>query len=332
MISSRVIDVVILTHNRKHEALRTIARMRAADAVGSIVVVDNGSGDATADAIASRFPNVRTVRLPRNIGAAARNAGVRETRTPYVAFCDDDTWWSPPSLTRAASILDAYPQFGVITGRVLVGPKEIDDPTNERMQRSPFANELGFPGSEVLGFLAGACVFRRRAFLQAGGYQPRFFIGGEEALLAIDLAVAGWRMGYVPDVVAHHYPSAIRNAIDRRWLLIRNALWCAWLRRPIGSAIAQTRAQLSSARFGDALRGLFSALRGMPWVLRERRVVPAHVERAIAAREAFEATFESMKNPSAARRRVHVSRGASVPTHADNRARRNDAHNPPSPL
>ena len=63
------------------------------------------------------------------------------------------------------------------------------------------------PGKPLLGFLAGALVVRRTAFLEAGGFDPRFFIGGEEQLLAIELAVRGWTLCYVPQLVVHHHPS-----------------------------------------------------------------------------------------------------------------------------
>ncbi|MEV4708894.1 glycosyltransferase [Actinoplanes sp. NPDC049316] len=43
----------------------------------------------------------------------ARTIGVRRLDTPYVAFCDDDTWWEPGSLRVAAELLDAYPRIGV---------------------------------------------------------------------------------------------------------------------------------------------------------------------------------------------------------------------------
>src|SRR5204863_2196992 len=128
---------------------------------------------------------------------------------------------------------------------------------------SPFPNELRIPGTEVFGFLAGACVMRRTAFVQCGGYHRRLFIGGEEALLAIDFMAAGWRMAYVPDIVVYHDPSILRNARGRRRLLIRNALWCAWLRRSIRGAIAETAARLGGASsIADAAWSAIAALRG----------------------------------------------------------------------
>ena len=58
------------------------------------------------------------------------------------------------------------------------------------------------------------------------------FRDGEEELLALDLAAAGWWMCWAEDVVIHHEPSPSRDAGQRRRLGIRNTLWTLGLRRP----------------------------------------------------------------------------------------------------
>lgn len=273
------VALVVLTHNRRREVLRTLERLAALAEPLEICVVDNASSDGSGDAIARAFPAVRLLRLARNFGAAGRNAGVRAVRARHVAFCDDDAWWAPGSLARAAALLDAHPRLAALTARILVGPGEREDPTSALMAASPLRDCLGVPGvTAVAGCMAGACVMRRQAFLAVGGYEPRFFIGGEERLLAIDLLAAGWHLGYCPELVVHHHPSPSRDAPGRRRLLLRNALWCAWLRRPCAGAWRETWRRLAAAGEGESLAGLGAALLGMPWVLRHRRVVPARVE------------------------------------------------------
>src|SRR5690242_13725303 len=114
------ISVVIITHNRREQLLDTLAHMTALPDAAPILLADNGSDDGTADAVARAYPDVRLIRLPKNLGAVARNIAVREVTTPYVAFCDDDTRWQPGSLTRAADLLDRHPTLGSVTGRCLV--------------------------------------------------------------------------------------------------------------------------------------------------------------------------------------------------------------------
>jgi GT2 family glycosyltransferase len=269
------LSVVILTFNRSAELQRTLVRMCSLPERPEIIVVDNGSHDATRETVGQRFPKVHFIGLRHNIGAAARNVGVQMARAPYVAFCDDDTWWSPGALAHAADMLDAHPSVAVLSARVLVGDEHQEDPTCALMAESPLP-AVGLPGPALIGFLAGACVMRRDAYLSVGGYEPNFFIGGEEALLGLDLVAAGWRIVYARDLTVHHYPSAIRDTNGRLHFLIRNALWLAWMRLPWPSVWYDSVRICRSYKIEIVVPALISALRGLPWVLQKRKRVPEH--------------------------------------------------------
>lgn len=281
------ITIVMLTHNRCDEVVRTLSHSCALPEQPAVVVVDNASTDGTPDAVSRQFPHVHLIRAKTNLGAAARTVGVECAATPYVALSDDDTHWQPGSLARAVELFDKHQRLAVITARVLVGADGREDPTCTEMARSPLPRAPGMPGQALLGFLAGASAVRRTAFLECGGFELRFFLGGEEAMLAVDLAARGWWLCYVPELVVRHYPSPQRDATARRFLLVRNALWFAWLRRPLGSALACT---LRTACMGGInrtkARGFASALAGLPWALRERKVVPWSVEKGLRLLEA----------------------------------------------
>src|SRR5215217_4261720 len=125
------VTVVMISRDRVDDVLRTLRR----HAAGQVVLVDNASSDGTPGAVAAAFPAVDVVRLPENRGGAARNVGVERARTPYVAFSDDDSWWAPGALTRAADVLDAHPRLALLNGHIRVGPEERDDPVCEAMAR-----------------------------------------------------------------------------------------------------------------------------------------------------------------------------------------------------
>jgi N-acetylglucosaminyl-diphospho-decaprenol L-rhamnosyltransferase len=277
------LGVSILTYNRADEVSRTVERMVSLPERPRIVVVDNGSTDGTVEILGRRFPEVRCVALEENLGAAGRNAGVAVLDTPYVALCDDDTWWEPGSLARAAALFDAYPRLALLAGAVLVGPENRLDPISREMAASPIQVESPLPGPAVVGFLACAAMVRRSAFLQVGGFERRFFIGGEEELLALDLLSAGWELAYVEDIVVHHHPSeTARDTSGRRRIMVRNRLWVGWMRLPLTVALARTFSVLRGARGDSAQRaGLVEALAGLPWALRRRRVVPPRVQRRL---------------------------------------------------
>ncbi|HET9971176.1 MAG TPA: glycosyltransferase [Streptosporangiaceae bacterium] len=274
------VTVVIATRGRRPELLRTLDRLHRLAERPPVIVVDNASSDGSAAAVREHFPAVTLRVLAGNAGAAARNAGVALAATPYVAFSDDDSWWEPGALARAAAALDADPRLGLIAARTLVGPAREPDPVNALMDGSPLRDG---GTAEVLGFMACASIVRKEAFLGAGGFSPLLFFIGEERLLSYDLAAAGWARRYLPDVVAVHEPSAIRPASHlRRRAERRNLLLTAWLRRPVPVALAETlRLARDAVRDPDDRAALAAATRKLPAALRSRRRLPAEVERKV---------------------------------------------------
>jgi glycosyltransferase involved in cell wall biosynthesis len=118
------VSVVVITRDRGDEAARTAALLATLPERPAVIVVDNGSTDGTPDRVRSLAPSAAVLEAGRNLGGAARNAGVAHACTPYVAFSDDDSWWAPGSLTRATALLDDHPSVGLICARVLLGPEE----------------------------------------------------------------------------------------------------------------------------------------------------------------------------------------------------------------
>lgn len=298
------------TRNRREEMLRTLRHLRTLPERPQIVVVDNRSHDGTAAALRRAGEQVHVIELDRNHRSAARNVGVRHAATPYVAFCDDDSWWEPGALSQAVSLLDRHPHIGLLAARVHVGKRQHMDPVCTAMRESPLRNSgtelydrmalpdragpsgrmapsgrpalpdrTALPGRPVLGFLACAAVVRRDAFLAAGGFHARLGVGGEEQLLAVDMAAHGWDVVYADELLVHHHPSPRRDLHRRSTVEQRNALWFCWLRRPAAVALAITLKAIRRA-LGDAgaRRALLESARGARWVLRERRPLPRPLE------------------------------------------------------
>ncbi|WP_233358613.1 glycosyltransferase family 2 protein [Thermomonospora amylolytica] len=275
------ISVVIATRDRWAELARTLRRLAALPERPPVVVVDNASRDGTPRRVREAFPQVRVVMLPRNLGACARNVGVAHTATPYVAFSDDDSWWEPGALAEAARRLDACPRLGVLVGRIHLAPDGRIDRASAKMAVAPLGREPDLPGPSVLGFPACAAVVRRAAFEAAGGFHRLLFFGGEETLLALDLAVAGWGLAYVGEVRAWHAPSPHRETAPLRWALHRrNDLLVSWMRRPLSRALAGTGGLALRAGTGDgaALAALLGLARRLPAALARRRRLPPVIE------------------------------------------------------
>ncbi len=288
--------VVTITHNRRAELRATLTAMREGRDAMAMIVVDNGSTDGTTQMVCEEFPEVTVIRSPVNLGALGRDLAIADIDTDYVAFCDDDTRWRPGSLRRAADLLDAHPLLGSVTGRCLVGPAMTEDPLTPELRYSPVPGPAWLPGPALLGVMAGLSMLRVDAFRAVGGFHPRMWLGGEEELLAIDLADQGWQMVWAEDVVIEHHPSTVREATARRILGIRNTLWTLWLRRPARSALRRTRAVLASApRDAATVRAVGAALAGAVWVRRERRVVSDRVEDGLTLLEDTQRTSRARR-------------------------------------
>jgi GT2 family glycosyltransferase len=272
------VTVVVMTRDRREQVLRSLQQLHRLPERPPIILVDNGSSDGTVDAVCRRFPQVRVIALERNLGAPARTVGVEAADTPYVAFSDDDSWWAPGALTRAAAHFEASPRLGLLAARVLVGEQERLDPICPLMADSPLPVLDDLPGRSVLGFIACAAVVRRSAYLQVGGFDPVVFFLGEETLLAQDLATAGWGLAYVDEVVAHHHPQAGPTRVGRHRLQVRNRLLSSWMRRPMRVAARDTLAVARLMREGEMRGALIDAFRRLPAAWAARRPLPEEIE------------------------------------------------------
>jgi N-acetylglucosaminyl-diphospho-decaprenol L-rhamnosyltransferase len=303
--------VVVATRDRRTQLEPTLRLLTELPERPPVIVVDNGSTDGTADT-AARVPGVQVIRLTSNLGAAARTLGVRAAATPYVAFADDDSWWAPGSLDRAAQLLDGAPQLGLLAGRIVIEPGGVDDPACAAMAAGPPSRALP-GGCDVLGFIACGAVVRREAYLAVGGFHRRFGIGGEEDLLALDLTTRGWGCGYHAGVLAHHRPSHDRPRAGRARRETRNALWTAWLRRrPAGALRRSGDVVLRRWRAPTTWAGLVEAAAGLPWVLAERSAVDPVTERWRAALDRGERWPQTRVDNAAAGRGASESLGAAV--------------------
>ena len=274
------VTVVVATRDRAEDLRTTLPRHEA-----PVVVVDNGSTDATDEVLAaearrredSGAPPLQVLRPGRNLGATARNLGARAARSDLVAFADDDSWWAPGALARAVEVFDAHPRLALLAARTLVGAGEELDPVCADMASAPWGRAPDLPGPDVLGFVACAAVVRRAPFLATGGFDPVVHFGGEEERVTYDLLTAGWGLAYVDGIIAHHHPSPSRgSAQQRRELLRRNALLTAWMRRPVGVAARLTAGALTGG--AESRRGALAAVPRLPRALARRRGASPAVE------------------------------------------------------
>ncbi len=116
-----LVSVVVPTHNRSsllRQALDSILAVEHTAFDLEIIVIDDGSTDATPDVVAS-YPVV--YRRTSGIGASgARNVGMETARGDFIAFLDDDDVWLPGNITPQLQLLDQHPEYGAVYAQVLL--------------------------------------------------------------------------------------------------------------------------------------------------------------------------------------------------------------------
>jgi len=121
------VSVVIPTRNRRELLLRAVRSvLRQSQVTLSVVVVDEASTDGSAEAVRRLGdPRVHVVRhaSPRGV-SQARNTGLQQVESPWVAFLDDDDLWAPDKLSAQLEALRAQPQAQwACTGAVNIDPR-----------------------------------------------------------------------------------------------------------------------------------------------------------------------------------------------------------------
>lgn len=125
------VTVVIPTYNRANFLQHAIQSVLQAGSDVEVVVVDDCSTDETPD-VCSQLGSIRYVRLPANRGLAhARNVGIAESSSEFIAFLDDDDLRLPDSLDKQLSRMVVDDRIALCYGRALIGDARRQLPTGE---------------------------------------------------------------------------------------------------------------------------------------------------------------------------------------------------------
>lgn len=229
------LSVVIGTLNRCDSLPKAIDSLLAQQCPPErleIIVVDNGSTDATAQVAqgyAARDPRVRHVVEPKLGLSNARNKGISEARGAYVGFFDDDATAEPQWAATILSIIDSDPGVGALGGPIVVewpSGRPSWMPDNRlgyygHCYYGPVRRELTFPdypyGSNM--------IISRERLQRIGGLRDKVGPKGKNMMSAGEqdlfqrLTREPLKIVYDPQAIVHHWISA--NQVTHKWLMRR---------------------------------------------------------------------------------------------------------------
>jgi GT2 family glycosyltransferase len=270
-----LISVVILNYRRWDALKYTVASVLSQSyAHREIIVVDNGSGDDTADLIRQHFPGVTLLQLDTNAGCAGRNRGIEVAHGECVVTLDNDVFFdSDFELQKIANEFANCPHASCLAFKVLeanTGRLHVRDWCHPR-----YFKQYSDSDFETIYIPEGACAFRRRDFLALGGYYEPFWIGHEGGDLALRMLNHGQRIFYCPSIrVRHLMSAATRTSWRPYYYYTRNYLWLAVRNLPLFRAIPYLTVKLSmmllfalrTSNFKAMFRGIRDALLGFKTV------------------------------------------------------------------
>jgi glycosyltransferase involved in cell wall biosynthesis len=106
------ISVVIPSHNRAHTLERALQSVyQQTSAVDEVILVDDGSTDASSDGLAELFPGLIIIRQSRQGVSAARNRGIEAARHDWIALLDSDDCWLPQKIESIRAAATDNPGF-----------------------------------------------------------------------------------------------------------------------------------------------------------------------------------------------------------------------------
>jgi GT2 family glycosyltransferase len=287
---SATASIAILNYQRRDVLRRALEAARRQQGALEIIAVDNASTDGSAEMVRDEFPDVRLVRLDRNVGAAARNAGVAAAKGEIVFTLDNDVLFTTPDdVAHGLAVFERHPRAAVVNF-MIVGPGGALSRRDWCHPRDP--DRWSATEFETCYVLEGASACRREAFLVAGGYWPPFFIGHEGWDLAFRLLAAGHELIYTPSVrVVHLVEASVRPSSRIYYTFIRNAIWVALRNHRMAAAAASIAQDVALVGFcaaragqlGAFARGVFDGVRGAGQALRTRRPLPRDAYRRLRA-------------------------------------------------
>jgi glycosyltransferase involved in cell wall biosynthesis len=263
-------SVVIPTRDRTEE-LRKLLRSALAQTIPlEILVMDDGTSDATAEMIHNEFPQVRYHRLASSRGPAyQRNRGIELASNDLVFPIDDDVLFSSPRTVEQTLAEFEHPRVGAV-GIPFINVR--DDQIVR--QRPPEAKAIYVTHA----FVGAAHAVRRDLFLKLGGFREHFFYMGEEGDFCIRMLGQGYvvRLGCADPI--HHLESRRRNLSRAGFSGRRNDILFAWHNVPfsrlpihlVGTTVNGIRTALTQGCFWSMLRGTWNGYVGC-WKHRHER-------------------------------------------------------------
>ncbi len=236
------LSIIIVNYNVKEYLKNLINSIQKAaqDLSVEIIVIDNASSDGSVEEIGNLFPEVRLIPSDKNLGfGKANNLGLEMSTGKYILLLNPDTIVKENTFTELIKFLENNPEAGMLGCKVLNPDGTLQLPCRRSFPTPwvSFTKITGlsslFPKSRFFAkynltylnenevnevdAISGAFMFlRREVYEKIGGFDPQFFMYGEDLDLCFRTQKSGYKVFYVPHTEIIHYKgeSTRRSNLD----------------------------------------------------------------------------------------------------------------------
>ncbi len=304
------VTIIIVNWNGAHFIERCLSSLVSQTVPAhEIILVDNASSDASLE-IVRRFPSVRVLAQGKNLGfARANNLAVEaaDKNAEWIALLNPDAVAEQDWLARLIAATKCKPDVAAFGSRQMVfGKAGMLDGTGDVCHVSGLVWRNGYGrlqnatdriATEIFSPCACAALYRRDAFVKAGGFDEDYFCYVEDVDLGFRLRLAGHRAMYVPDAVVYHIGSESSGGRHSDFSVYhgqRNVVWTYiknmpgilfWVLLPLHiAANCLIIYRYSRAGQGETIwRAKRDAIRGVPNMWRRRREVQAQRQASLSS-------------------------------------------------
>lgn len=247
------ITVVIPNYNGINYLKDCLEALYAQDAdtpAFQVLVVDNASGDGSAEQAEALFPAVRVIRLSENTGFChAVNVGIRASDTPYIILLNNDTKVKPGFIKNLYDAVRKNRKVFSVSARMLMWdrPERIDDAGDlYTVLGWAYARGKGRPAEDydrrvnVFSACGGAAIYRRSILEEIGLFDELHFAYLEDLDIGYRARIHGYRNLYEPRAEVLHFGSAStgsRYNPRKTQLASANSVYVIYKNMPLGQLI-----------------------------------------------------------------------------------------------
>lgn len=260
------VSVILVNWNRLSDTLENVASLKTQRySELEIIVVDNGSTDASVEVLSEVDGIVLIARRHNDGPAAARNVGAEHATGKYLLFLDSDALISKRGVRRLVDLMEADPTISVAGCHITnYHTRRVDQwiyGLPYRRYEAPF---------DSYSFSAAGAMIRAETFFEVGGYWGDLFMYNEEVDLSIAISKIGGRIVYMPSVRVYHKvsPEGRQPSSSYFHLQSRNWMWIFYKHYPF---VDRCRAMATyavvylvkgalSGRLWACTRGLFAGV------------------------------------------------------------------------